>query len=241
MSFEIPKNLDYSVYFIPGHLEETREFFQKIVENFSKTEERLVMYADFSSLGIKEAGILNDFHNQRSDKRQFFFLYFDSITREAQNSLLKTLEDLKGEKYLFIASPRFENILETIKSRVFLINKKELNQVKEEIQKDVISFISMSEAKRVSFIDEMNKKNKKPASTRGDSSASLDSAKRARDGNTNFDFRNYARIFIDELERELSKKDIKKDIFPIIWQMRDYLSDTGSSPKIILETIALNL
>lgn len=220
MSFEIPKNLDYSVYFIPGHLEETREFFQKITENFSKTEERLVMYADFSSLGIKEAGILNDFHNQRSDKRQFFFLYFDSITREAQNSLLKTLEDLKGEKYLFIASPRFENILETIKSRLFLINKKDLNRVKEDIQKDAISFISMSESKRISFIDEMNKKNKK---------------------DTDFDFRNYARNFIDELERELSKKDTKRNVFPIIWQMRDYLSDTGSSPKIILETIALNL
>lgn len=220
MSFEIPKNLDYSVYFIPGHLEETREFFQKITENFSKTEERLVMYADFSSLGIKEAGILNDFHNQRSDKRQFFFLYFDSITREAQNSLLKTLEDLKGEKYLFIASPRFENILETIKSRLFLINKKDLNRVKEDIQKDAISFISISESKRISFIDEMNKKNKK---------------------DTDFDFRNYARNFIDELERELSKKDTKRNVFPIIWQMRDYLSDTGSSPKIILETIALNL
>lgn len=220
MSFEIPKNLDYSVYFIPGHLEETREFFQKITENFSKTEERLVMYADFSSLGIKEAGILNDFHNQRSNKRQFFFLYFDSITREAQNSLLKTLEDLKGEKYLFIASPRFENILETIKSRLFLINKKDLNRVKEDIQKDAINFISMSESKRISFIDEMNKKNKK---------------------DTDFDFRNYARNFIDELERELSKKDTKKNVFPIIWQMRDYLSDTGSSPKIILETIALNL
>lgn len=220
MSFEIPKNLNYSVYFIPGHLEETREFFQKITESFSKTEERLVMYADFSSLGIKEAGILNDFHNQRSDKRQFFFLYFDSITREAQNSLLKTLEDLKGEKYLFIASPRFENILETIKSRLFLINKKDLNWVKEDIQKDAINFILMSESKRISFIDEMNKKNKK---------------------DTDFDFRNYARTFIDELERELSKKDTKKDVFPTIWQMRDYLSDTGSSPKIILETIALNL
>lgn len=64
----------------------------------------------------------------------------DLMTHEAQNALLKVLEEPKGDKVIFLISSNVDSILETILSRVYLIkfnlvSKDEISQILDSVPK----------------------------------------------------------------------------------------------------------
>lgn len=118
----------------------------------------LMIEPDFDEEGkIKEIGIgkiriLKEFISGHSIFNEFKIAIIDRadmMTHEAQNALLKVLEEPKGEKIIFLISPKSENLLETIVSRVYPIK---FNFVSSEDASGMLSCFSQAENQNLSRI-----------------------------------------------------------------------------------------
>ncbi|KKP99059.1 MAG: DNA-directed DNA polymerase [Parcubacteria group bacterium GW2011_GWD2_38_12] len=79
---------------------------------------------DLKEIGISKIRSLIDFAGDRPVSNPFKIAIIDeahNMTQEAQNALLKVLEEPKGDKVIFLVSSRVENFLDTILSRVYSI------------------------------------------------------------------------------------------------------------------------
>lgn len=77
---------------------------------------------NFKETGIKEIRNLRIFLSERPTANKFKIAVIDDahmMTHEAQNALLKSLEEPRGDKILFLITFSPENLLETILSRVY--------------------------------------------------------------------------------------------------------------------------
>lgn len=75
------------------------------------------------SFGIDEARELKEEVSRMafSGELKFFVIGTASLTREAQNALLKVFEEPTGGTYLFLIVPNFRQIIPTLRSRLKLI------------------------------------------------------------------------------------------------------------------------
>lgn len=151
---------------------------------------------------------------------QIFVISFNFITREAQNALLKVLEEPSSRTHFFIITPSSHVFLDTVLSRVVLIN-----DYKHEIpESEAKKFLKSSYADRINIITKMikNIKDKKISK---------------------FDAINMLRELKSLIYQESkSKKDYKKfHILREIQEAEDYLHDNSASVKILLENIALKV
>lgn len=79
---------------------------------------------DLKEIGISKIRSLIDFASDRPISNPFKIAIIDeahNMTQEAQNALLKVLEEPKGDKVIFLVSSNAENFLDTILSRVYSI------------------------------------------------------------------------------------------------------------------------
>lgn len=75
-----------------------------------------------TSFGIEEARELRAKQQRTSVvSKKIFLVMADSITHEAQNALLKTLEEPTANTFIFISVPSAQSILPTLLSRVVVI------------------------------------------------------------------------------------------------------------------------
>lgn len=81
-----------------------------------------VLRTHHESFGIDDARRVCDFASKKAiNGTQVFILSFDAITLEAQNALLKTLEEPTPNTYFFIVITSSELLLPTVLSRTQLI------------------------------------------------------------------------------------------------------------------------
>lgn len=81
-----------------------------------------IQVEDYDVFGIADSRSLVLWQSRRSSqRRQFFVLSFSYITTEAQNALLKVLEEPVGNSHFFLVSEASEIILPTLKSRLQII------------------------------------------------------------------------------------------------------------------------
>lgn len=149
---------------------------------------------------------------------KYFIISTQSITREAQNALLKILEEPNQKTFFFICIPRIEGILPTIISRVQVI--KNINTT----HLDLSEFFSYSTAKKLEYIKKM-----------------LDSHE---DDDTSAERREWAINFLNAIEEYIyeNHKIVEyKKVLEEIYNNKNYLQERGASVKIILEEIALLL
>lgn len=151
---------------------------------------------------------------------QIFIISFNFITREAQNALLKVLEEPSERTHFFIITPSSHVFLDTVLSRVVLINDYK-NEIPESEAK---KFLKSSYADRIKMITNLTK------SIKDDKVSKFDAINMLRE--------------LKSLIYEDSKK--KKDyskfhLLKEIQEAEDYLHDNSSSVKILLENIALKV
>jgi DNA polymerase III gamma/tau subunit len=85
----------------------------------------------------------------------------EKLTIEAQNALLKVLEEPTGDSVLILAAPRKENLLPTVVSRCQLIalpEKAEIELSQEEIKKlsqELEKFLKSSPGKRIQLVNDI--------------------------------------------------------------------------------------
>jgi len=189
------------------------DFCHLVIDNL-KTNEAL----DLRSMGSQKAFSVG---------KKVFVICVNRFNLDSQNILLKMFEDTIENTHFFIITPSVDGLLGTFVSRFYLIKKK--NDLEEEI-KNANLFISMPLQRRIDFIKEKI----------------ILSAKEIEDQENyiSSDSNNFRALkFLDSLELVLSKKDLSKEVnfFDQIFKVREFLRQPGSSPKMLLESVALTI
>jgi len=188
-----------------------------------------VTFLSLRTFGIDESRNLSEMQTRASFSsskgesdiaRKFFIVGADSITREAQTALLKTFEEPTAGTHFFFIIPRADTILATLKSRVVFFDAQDFSEKKKEEGAIAEKFLQSTRSERFAMI-------KKITETKKDVPIN----------------REMVRIILDHLERILytrlaGKKDTTS-IFHEIYQAKNYLADRGSSPKMLLEHLAI--
>jgi len=156
--------------------------------------------------------------------QKLFLISANSLTHEAQNSLLKIFEEPTIGTHFFIIIPHADIILPTLRSRVLIIKTKE-RFTKDEDYLFAKEFINVCLEDRFTLVKKLSEKN----------------------NNDKIDRELFRRV-LDQIEIIISRhqKDTdspikNKDIFTEIYQAKTYLNFSGSSPRMLLEHIAIVL
>lgn len=223
-----PENL-YHSYIVEADPNETaiplREFFEKRGDIVAGSMDTLCQ--SYDSFTMDDSVFLKDWHSHKgsTDGKRICILGAKSINREAEQSLLKMLEEPAVNTHFFLVVPNALFLLETIRSRAQIV--KVVNEEDQIFIKNATKFISASPKERIDFVAEMIKEYKDDEGS----------------GNLRFN----ATKLINELEKILYEKfKIKKSedlqfILKELHQSREFLSTPGASVKMLLEHIALVL
>lgn len=185
-----------------------------------------VTILSYESLGINESRDLTEMQSRagfgaEAGTPKIFVVSARSFTHEAQNALLKTFEEPTAGTHFFIILPRVDAILTTLKSRVVLFDGRRTS-VKDEDDTSALAekFLNGSLEERFALAKKLTDKK---------TGESVDREK--------------IRRFLDHIERilytRLAGKKEGSEIFREIFQTKTYLSDRGSSPKMLLEHLAI--
>jgi DNA polymerase III delta prime subunit len=178
----------------------------------------------FEALAIDDSRRIREIHESMpfsADTPRVFIIELHGATREAQNALLKTLEEPRPNNFFFIILPSADILLPTVRSRLRMIEMGSAQSADQPEQSAAKKFLKMPPAEKISFADEL--------------AADISDEKKAKHD---------AVLFLNGLERELhdgslNAESLKK--FEAIARAREYMSDRATSVKMLLEYIALSL
>jgi DNA polymerase III delta prime subunit len=172
----------------------------------------------YLSLGIDEARVIKelDLRNSIGD-RKIFIISYDSVTREAQNALLKTFEEPSGRSIYFLCVDREDELLPTLRSRLIRYNTPTLLP---EPDQETNDFLHMELDERMVFAHELSEDIKKKKKTK----------KNVED-------------FLNSLEFRLSRevKNIEPEKLRHFLELKSLAGIKGSSVKNVIEAISIIL
>lgn len=215
------ENLHHSNLIISGEdvLDEVLSFVESLnVKTFGNEN---FIFEKFDKFLIDDARRIFDIHLRKTPEGelQVFVLSFNFITIEAQNALLKMFEEPKERTVFFIISPNKNIFLETILSRVNLIDSKVYN-----LTSKASKFLKMNIGERMKFISDLTK------DIKGEKAVKQDAIN-----------------LLSQLEVEIERKGISEEGSEIynslktIILARKYINLNGASVKILLENVALHI
>lgn len=183
-----------------------------------------VFFELYEALDMEQSHNLRGWHSLSSSDGgvRLCVIGAKNINREAEQSLLKMLEEPGEKTHFFIVVPDTSSVLPTILSRCHVIQTNNLYKYESWAKK----FISSSIKDRIDMIALI--------------------LKSAEDADTSATIRHEAKSMLDSLEKNLfsefkkdtSNKDIEWVLGEII-KAKKYLRNPGSSVKMLLEHIAL--
>mgnify|MGYP000885803646 CR=1 FL=1 len=143
-----------------------------------------------------------------------FLVSFESISIEAQNSLLKTLEEPTENTHFFFLCPQ-DNLLPTLKSRMLVVKSE-----KSKVESDAESILKLALRERLDRVKEI-------AESISDEESTKQEAVR----------------LVDQIESELYRNgtQVNKDLLVACQKARMYLLDRGAPIKMILENLVLSV
>jgi DNA polymerase III delta prime subunit len=172
----------------------------------------------YRSFGVSEAEDVRNRARTRAVAGEYrvFVLFVPSMTTEAQNSLLKTLEEPVAGALFFLITPAPETLLPTIRSRVQTLELPKAKEVDALVDAD--DFLAESPEKRLVMLKSL-----------------YEHEDEGRDVGSVI-------AFLSSLERrfasEMSTGERKRAIHAI-YRARKYATDKGSLLKALLEQVAL--
>ena len=176
-------------------------------------------HGDFEVFGIDEGHMVKELQQRMSavvDAKKIFVISAQSITHEAQNSLLKVFEEPSADTHFFLLLPSAELLLPTLRSRLMIVRMPENSEVASDAL-DAKTFLKSKPAERMAMVEPLiEKKDKSQALALTDS-------------------------LIKELSRDSKSVQTNAAKLEDLLASRDYLTDRASSLKIILGHIALTL
>lgn len=182
---------------------------------------------DVDSFKIDDARALKLHATERGlsvgkNAKKIFIVSANNFLLEAQNSLLKLFEEPIEHTHFFVITPDTSVFIQTLISRLYVIHSPQ-SLVQE--SKQVEQFINMTPKARIDFVKELLAESEDEEETHTDS------------------VRSKALRFLNALESTLhpnmSKHNFDVKIFEHIFKVRKFLRQPGSSPKTLMESVAL--
>jgi len=169
---------------------------------------------------IEEARLIKDKQTKKSisGEKKIFIISFNTITSEAQNSLLKVLEEPTKDSHFFLITPYPGLVLPTVRSRLIYIENKKSKEENTFAKK----FIQASKSERLEMVALLVKDIKDEKKDKNEAIKLLQGIER----------------YIYELyrkDRHSKYTNVLKDVEKSL----SYMNDRSSSLKILLEHIAL--
>ena len=177
-----------------------------------------VYVREYGSFGVDEARELALKAGSRalSSSRRIFIIATAGMTNEAQNALLKTLEEPSGDALFFFILPSPQTLLPTLRSRAQLLD---IGSSPRTLTVDPQAFLSAAPKDRLDLLKPLLEKD-------DDEKRDVGSALQ----------------FLAALEQELASKAEKNSrALEAIYRARRYLGDKGALAKVLLEQVALLL
>ncbi len=191
---------------------------------FSMTGNPDYWHEEFDSFGIDDGRRIKEFHATkafRQDTRKIFIISTNSITREAQNSLLKIFEEPGEGNHFFIIIPSASVLLPTLKSRVIVVQGDASSNGP--LAQKAKLFLGASPKIRLEIVKELLDQIAAEEKTKADVAVFLGELERA--------------FYKNKKMAELTKTQAEN--FEQLLKFRDYLNDRSASAKMILEHLAL--
>lgn len=222
-----PKNL-YHSYVLEGNPEEIAYSLRIYLEDrgeVNKQSEDMSLNL-YDSFAIQDSQRIKEWYqNKPTDgKKKICIIGAKFINREAEQTLLKIIEEPTENSHFFIVVPDSSLLLGTILSRVHLIKNGEgINDEELKIAKD---FLNLNLPGRIEKVGEIIKEFKDNENSGGlrYSAISL--------------INGIERIIYEKWKKDLDNEDLKF-ILGELKNCREFLSTPGASVKMILEHISL--
>jgi len=222
-----PENL-YHSYVIEGNPEQTVYLLREFLEFRGDINKQSgdVMVNLYDSFAILDSQRVKEWHQNKSidQKKKICIIGTKFINREAEQTLLKIIEEPKENTHFFIVVPDSSLLLDTILSRVHLI--KNIEDENPDQNNFAQEFLFLNPAARIDKV--------------------ADIIKEFKDSENSGGLRHKAINLINGLESIFYKKwktDVNNENIKFVLNelknCRDFLSTPGASVKMILEHIAL--
>lgn len=180
------------------------------------------LYENFT---IDDARHIKNLHETKPigvNSKKIFILFFQNITVEAQNALLKLLEEPAGYAHFFIVVPQAGLLLPTVRSRLYFLEyDRDVESNEVELTDLVTKFIKQNKAKRLEMVKKI-----------------------CDDISKDKISKHYAILFVQRLEEILHNENklvanAKK--LENISIVNRYINDRAPSLKMLLEYLALSI
>ena len=206
-------------FLVGGGSDAVEEIFSILKKEGIETKANPDVYVQaYKHFGIDEARSLRSRASLRAfGARRAFIITAPDINREAQNALLKTLEEASGGALFFFILPSPETLLPTLRSRMQILELASAPRT----GTDATAFLSADPAKRLDML--------KPLLEKGEDDK--------RDLGVIIDF-------LSSLERMLEKgpeasRAARHEGLESVYRARKYIADKGALVKPLLEHVAL--
>ncbi len=216
------KNLHHA-YCITGDKEKILSDLTKYLEKelkFPIQNNPDFLKKDYDSITVDDAREIGEAHkNIPISNKKIFVITTNFINEKAQNAMLKIFEEPRGDTHFFLLMPSADNLLPTLKSRLFIINDNSSRQGLDE-ENDAKDFLNSPIKKRLEII------NKLTESIKNEEKSKIEIVE-----------------FLNSMELEISNSKSSERLrnFEIIEKMRQYVTDPSPSLKMILEYLALTI
>jgi hypothetical protein len=182
----------------------------------------------FEMLTIDDARRIQDIHASKafSDASpRIFLIELYGITREAQNALLKIIEEPQPGNHFFLVMPSLDLLLPTLKSRLHVFKSVAGDRDGSTEPAAVADFLKKSLKDRIVFVDDL-------AATVSDGATVKHEV---------IDFLNQLESSIYSRNRTAENLADNVMVFEIIARARSYMNDRAPSVKMLLEYVALSV
>jgi DNA polymerase III delta prime subunit len=219
------KVLSHHAYCIPGDPSVCLELKTLLADEHSIPSQANPDFYErsYQTFTIDDARNLKSLHETRpigNTGKKIFIVVMNSITNEAQNALLKLLEEPSPYAHFFLIVPSAHVLLPTVKSRLLLIGHDSSSENNAEEREAAGKFLKMPAGKKLDHIKKLMDDISKEKKTRQD-----------------------AISFLNAVEHEVyatgSVKDHERSLEAITFA-RKYIHDRAPSVKMLLEYMTLN-
>ena len=193
------------------------DYYQHVTPSFSIADSRQLIER-------QKTKSFSHLQNGASEGMRFFVVVADSFTIEAQNGLLKVLEDPIASSHFFILTTRGDLLLPTLYSRLSHMEGDKLSY--NSLEDWCNSFINRDVVGRLLMVEKFLKENE------GDKL-----------------LRHKTRDIFNQIEKILSEKLVSDNMaqskiqglfLTLLINMKDYLNDVAPATRLILEYIAFS-
>ena len=212
------KTLSHHSYCLVGFSSEDLLNFLEKEHKFLTKGNPDFFYEKYETLSIDESRRIKEIHSSKSfikDSKRIFIIECHGMTHEAQNSLLKILEEPNDDVYFFIIIPSVSVLLPTLRSRLHIIESRDTDLD----LADAKRFLKLSMKDKITFVDDLAKKISDEELQKND-----------------------AVKFLNSLEQVLTEDGVEKNkkALKAIIKVQDYMNDRSPSVKQLLEFVAMS-